>query len=96
MTLKEMEHLSDGEAPDSDQERLRECYMILHQIAYGSGRPGDRPLAGGIEVFAKKVLKRHGLERFEDIIRLRCPCCGHEPEEHHEVPEVQGLQGEHL
>ena len=91
MTPDETLKLVEGDSPRSEHERLQECYLILYRIAYSKGRVGNRPLAGGIEEFVKKVLKRHGLERPEDIKRMRCPCCGQEVE-HDEMPEVQGVQ----
>lgn len=39
------------------------CHTLLGRIAFGSGQPGDRPLAGGVTVDARKLLKRHGIIR---------------------------------
>lgn len=58
----------------SPEQRLAELYAMIRRIAYGSGKPGDRPLAGGVETFAKKLLKRHGVDPPQDP--EVCPCCG--------------------
>lgn len=43
------------------EARLHECYALLFRIAYGSNKPGDRPLAGGLTLDARKLLARHDI-----------------------------------
>lgn len=58
----------------SPEQRLAELYAFLRRVACGSGRPGDRPLAGGVELFAKNVLNRHGIAA--PTPDDTCPYCG--------------------
>lgn len=59
----------------SVEQRLAELYAVMRRIACGSGKPGDRPLAGGVQTFVKGVLKRHGVAT--DLKPYQaCPYCG--------------------
>ncbi len=58
------------------EQRLVECYIVLRRVAYGSGKPGNKPLAGGVEKFAKLFLERHGISNELNPVPLTCPHCG--------------------
>lgn len=70
--------------PISVDEKWAEAVKVLRRIAFSGGPPdsttfrvGNRPLAGGIEVFAKLFLARHGIgENGSTIHEGRCPMCG--------------------
>lgn len=59
----------------SVEQRLAELYAIMRRIACGTGKPGDRPLAGGVQSFVKGVLTRHGIATDLKPDQV-CPYCG--------------------
>lgn len=60
----------------SDAERLRELYAVMRRIAFSRDKViGNRPLAGGIEEFARHLLSRHQVGE-EGPKFHTCPQCG--------------------
>lgn len=65
-----------SDTPLTTEQKLDECYQVLCRVAYGSGKPGNRPLAGGVEDFTKKFLTRHNVAVHGSKPVPTCPHCG--------------------
>lgn len=82
----------------TDAEKLHELYAVMWRIAFTHDKVGYRPLAGGVEVFAKRLLIRHGFADNAEVKPAVCASCGRPLDnghEHEPVPEkVAGYQRE--
>jgi hypothetical protein len=71
MTLDEWNDLTNSlrtELASARAEAMRlavvlgEAHVFIHRVAWGTGQPGDRPLAGGVALEARALLERQQAE----------------------------------